>query len=100
MKQEAPFAGLGKMYFCRVEDKDQEPVPLGEPITIKPGMLTYKDDEPQLKYYAFENDGIVWDDDSEPDHDRIERLRPDILYRILTVVAKTFDCPERLGQQD
>ena len=48
-------------------------------------------EEPQLKYYAFENGGIVWDDDSEPDHDRIERLRPDILYRILTVVAKTFD---------
>ena len=27
-------------------------------------------------------------------------LRPDILYRILTVVAKTFDCPARLGQQE
>ena len=39
-------------------------------------------------------------DGTEPDHDRIERLRPDILYRILTVVAKTFDCPARLGQME
>ena len=41
-------AGLGKLYFCRVEDlknnPDVQPVPLGEAVNIKPGMLTYKDD--------------------------------------------------------
>jgi len=41
-------AGLGKLYFCRVEDlkdnPDAQPIPLGEAVSIKPGMLTYKDD--------------------------------------------------------
>ena len=50
MGEQPPFAGLGKLYFCRVEDKDKEPVPLGEAVTLKPGMLTYKDDEPKSEY--------------------------------------------------
>lgn len=41
-------AGLGKLYFCRIEDlednPDAQPIPLGEAVSIKPGMLTYKDD--------------------------------------------------------
>lgn len=45
MGEQPPFAGLGKLYFCRVEDMGKAPQPLGEPITIRPGMLTYKDDE-------------------------------------------------------
>ena len=34
-------AGLGKLYFCRVEDlkdnPDAQPIPLGEAVSIKPG---------------------------------------------------------------
>ena len=41
MENEMP-AGLGKLYFCRVEDS--EPIPIGEAVSIKPGILTYKDD--------------------------------------------------------
>lgn len=52
MTEQPPFAGLGKLYFCRVEDMEKEPQPLGEPITIKPGMLTYKDDGPKGEYSA------------------------------------------------
>lgn len=41
-------AGLGKLYFCRVEDlkdnPDAQPIPLGETVSIKPGMMTCKDD--------------------------------------------------------
>ena len=41
-------AGLGKLYFCRVEDlrdnPDAQSIPLGEAVSIKPEMLTYKDD--------------------------------------------------------
>ena len=40
-------AGLGKLYFYRVEDlndnPDAQPIPLGEAVSIKPGMLTCKD---------------------------------------------------------
>jgi len=46
-KGEMP-AGLGKLYFCRVEDlkdnPDAHPIPLGEAVSIKPGMLTHKED--------------------------------------------------------
>lgn len=41
-------AGLGKLYFCRVEglkdNPDAQPIPIGEAVSISPGMLTYKDD--------------------------------------------------------
>ena len=50
MGGQPPFAGLGKLYFCRVEDKDKEPQPLGEAVTLKPGMLTYKDDDKKPLY--------------------------------------------------
>lgn len=52
MGDQPPFAGIGKLYFCRVEDKDKEPQPLGEAVALKPGMLTYKDDEPKNEYGA------------------------------------------------
>ena len=45
MGEQPPLFGLGRLYVCRVEDKDKEPQLLGEPVTIKPGMLTYKDDD-------------------------------------------------------
>lgn len=41
-------ARLGKLYFCSVEDlkgnPHAQPIPLGEAVSIKPGMLTCKDD--------------------------------------------------------
>ena len=52
MGEQPPFAGLGKLYFCRVEDKDKEPTLLGEAVTLKPGMLTYKDEDPKNEYSA------------------------------------------------
>ena len=44
MGEQPPFAGLGKLYFCRVEDKDKEPVPLGEAVTLErePGRMPRK----------------------------------------------------------
>lgn len=49
-------AGLGKLYFCLAEDLERlgmdapmTEIPLAEPATLSPGMLTYKDtdDKPQ-----------------------------------------------------
>ena len=42
-------SGLGKLYFCRVEDVEKDPkedyFALDKPVSLlKPGMLTYKDD--------------------------------------------------------
>ncbi len=49
-------AGLGKLYFCRVEDlkdnPDAQPIPLGKVVSIKPGMLTYKDGDARSDYSA------------------------------------------------
>ena len=54
-------------------------------------------EEPQLKYYAFENGGIEWwDDDSEPDHDRIERLR---VSEGRVMLASTMPSVSRLDRQ-
>ena len=50
MGEQPPFTGLGKLYFCRVEDMEKAPQPLGEPVTIRPGMLTYKDDDEKPSY--------------------------------------------------
>lgn len=42
-----------------------------------------------LKYYAFENGSIVWDDnDSEPDHDRVSSLSLDIIVYLLQGIIK------------
>lgn len=42
-----------------------------------------------LKYYAFENGGIEWDDNlSEPDHDSIITLRLDVLENLLRAIIK------------
>ena len=51
MGEQPPFSGLGKLYFCRVGDKDKKPQPLGEAVALKPGMLTYKDG-PKSEYGA------------------------------------------------
>lgn len=50
MGEQPPFAGPGKLYFCRVEDMEKAPQPLGEPVTIRPGMLTCKDDDEKPSY--------------------------------------------------
>lgn len=42
-----------------------------------------------LKYYAFENGGIEWDDNlSEPDHDSVITLRLDVLENLLRAIIK------------
>ena len=42
-----------------------------------------------LKYYAFENGGVTWDDDlSEPDHDTVSSLRLDVLENLLRAIIK------------
>jgi len=47
------------------------------------------DGDESLKYYAFENGGLVWDDDlSEPDHDSIHTLRLDVLEQLLQAIIK------------
>ena len=73
-KNTEPLFGLGKLYVCSVDDKEKEPQTLGEPITIKPGMLTYKDDEPKNEYgskgFSTTFTGTV----EEPSHDLIELL--------------------------
>ena len=51
-------------------------------------------------WHRQQGDTVEWAMPMFGHYDRIELLRPDILYRILTVVAKTFDCPARLGQQE
>lgn len=50
MEEQPTFVGPGKLYFCRVEDKDKEPQPLGKAVTLHPGMLTYKDDDEKPSY--------------------------------------------------
>ena len=82
MGEQPPLFGLGKLYFCRVEDKDQEPQPLGEPITIKPGMLTYKDDEPKnddgAKGFSIGFNATM----EEPSHELIELLTRPTLWDV------------------
>ena len=47
------------------------------------------DGSESLKYYAFENGGIVWDDElSEPDHDFVITLRLDVLEHLLQAIIK------------
>jgi len=52
MTEQPPFAGIGKLYFCSAGDMERKPQPLGETVTLEPGMLTYKDDEPRSEYSA------------------------------------------------
>lgn len=49
-------AGLGKLYFCLAEDLERlgmdapmTEIPLAEPATLSPGMLTYKDTDGKPK---------------------------------------------------
>lgn len=55
MGEQPPFAGLGKLYFCRVEDVEKDPkeeyFALDKPVSLlEPGMLTYKDDDEKPSY--------------------------------------------------
>ena len=81
MGEQPPFAGLGKLYFCRAEDK--EPQPLGEAVALKPGMLTYRDDEPKSEYgakgYSIGFNATM----QEPGRELVEMLnRPTTLYNV------------------
>ena len=74
MGEQPPFAGLGKVYFCRVEDLDKQPMQLGEPITIKPGMLTYKDDDESPSYSPKGFSTTFTGTMEEPSHELVELL--------------------------
>ncbi len=55
MGDQPPFAGIGKLYFCRVEDVEKDPkeeyFALDKPVSLlELGMLTYKDDDEQPSY--------------------------------------------------
>lgn len=80
MGEQPPFAGLGKLYFCRVEDLDKQPVPLGEAIPIKPGMLTYKDDEPSDETKGFS--GTFTGTMAEPSREMVELLNRPALWDV------------------
>lgn len=52
-------------------------------------IVESEDGTESLKYYAFENGGIVWDDDlSEPDHDSVITLRLDVLDLLVKAIVK------------
>lgn len=56
-------------------------------------LYIVRDDEGDecLKYYAFENGGIEWDDElSEPDHDYVRTLRLDVLEQLLQAIIKEW----------
>lgn len=54
MGEQSTPVGLGKLYFCRAEDLEKSPavhpVLLGETVSVKPGMLTCKDDGDEKPY--------------------------------------------------
>lgn len=76
-KDEMP-AGLGKLYFCRVEDlkdnPDAQPIPLGEAVSIKPRTLTYKDDGDARPYYSAKGFSITFTGTMEEPSDEIMEL--------------------------
>jgi len=56
-------------------------------------LYIVKDDDGDetLKYYAFENGSIVWDDDdSEPDHDRVISLDLEVLTNLFAGIIKEW----------
>ena len=77
MGEQPPFAGLGKLYICRVEDLEKNPnTPmklLGEAVKIEPGMLRYND-EPSPSYepkgFTVTGNAIL----KEPSRELIEKL--------------------------
>ena len=76
-KDEMP-AGLGKLYFCRVEDlkdnPDAQPIPLGEAVSIKPGMLTYKDDGDARTDYSAKGFSATFTGTMEEPSDELKAL--------------------------
>jgi len=76
-KDEMP-AGLGKLYFCRVEDlkdnPDAHPIPLGEAVSIKPGMLTYKEDGDARPDYSAKGFNTTFTGHMEEPSDEIMKL--------------------------
>ena len=100
------FAG-GGCYFAVQNRMCDDSIKADDGDTLRDGFEHYafqclylcagnEGEEPQLKYYAFENGGIVWDDDSEPDHDRIERLR---VSEGRVMLASTMPSVSRLDRQ-
>ena len=81
-KEAEPLFGLGKLYVFRVEDKGKESQPLGKPITIKPGMLTYKDDEPKNEYGTKGFSTTFTGTMEEPSHELIELLTRPTLWDV------------------
>ena len=97
MGEQPPFAGLGKLYFCRIEESDKEPQPLGEPITIKPGMLTYKDDEPSSfpKSHQISFNATM----EEPSKELLEKLAGFDDSRLLVDVILRWRDPGRMPRK-
>ena len=50
MGEELAPLGTGKIFVFRADDLEKKPVALGEVATLKPAMLTYKDDDSQPLY--------------------------------------------------
>ncbi len=71
-------AGLGKLYFCSVEDlkdnPDAQPIPLGEAVSIKPGMLTYKDDGDARPDYSAKGFNVTFTGTMEEPSDEFMEL--------------------------
>lgn len=58
------------------------------------------DGEKTLKFYRFENPGLVFDDvESEPNHDNVSTLTPEELYRLLKIATGTFCKPSKKRQK-
>ena len=85
-------AGLGKLYFCRVEDlknnPDAQPVPLGEAVNIKPGMLTYKDDGDARPDYCAKGFNVTFTGTMEEPSDEL-----------MALLKKPLKCDVKLQRQ-
>jgi len=46
------------------------------------------DGNENLKYYCFYNDGVCYQEDSDPDHDYVERLSLDELHYIIAAIIE------------
>ena len=85
-------AGLGKLYFCCVEDlkdnPDVQPIPLGEAVSIKPGMLTYKDDGDAKPDYSAKGFSAAFTGTMEDPSDEL-----------MALLKKPLKCDVRLQRQ-
>lgn len=85
-------AGLGKFYFCRVEDlkdnPDAQPVLLGEAVSIKPGMMTYKDDGDARPDYCAKGFNATFTGTMEEPSDEL-----------MALLKKTLKCDVKLQRQ-